>query len=146
MTPHRDEPSPGKSTGPIVRLPSRAEVRALVMDQHRETMAAARRGRNVHQLGLDHKDKILAYAACLSDAHGDEAAAAFLALCAEEQDAVSAHLENEIAMQAARNAAREREARAQQEREAAFGAQFSPVVFTVVVLLVLGSFGTCFGS
>lgn len=75
----------------VVRLPSREEVRAAVAAHAADLRAAADRGENVHQIGLDGMDKVRAYAAALQHAQGDDAAAAFLEMWNEETAASTAH-------------------------------------------------------
>ena len=74
-----------------VRIPTRQEIRAVVMRHHEEMLAAARRGLNIHQVGIDQNDKILAYSRLLGSVHGPDAAVAFLNMHTQEVEAATAH-------------------------------------------------------
>jgi CHASE3 domain sensor protein len=103
-------------------LPSRAEVRDLVARETAEQREAIAGGGNPHQVRLDQRDKIIAYAALLSPDDG----LAFVEMHTEEVIAETRQIETDTARVLAQTAAFE----AQQNAKALI---IVAVVFTVIV-------------
>lgn len=123
------------NNGPTaVRIPTRAEVRALVMHQAEEQHREAQRGGNVHQVALDHMDKARQYAAALEMTHGPDAAADFLTTWQEETTAVAAHLDAKSARLEARAA---RRAEPEPSGVEEIGKVVGPIVLVLVVVWFL---------